>query len=91
MTNIRLVDTHMSKHTNLLTKLNVFIIHSYWCLLISVFIILSTHVCKLCVPCMHRWGTIEYKFGVMSDDASEVWLSSDHQPAKLKMIHVLCL
>ena len=52
---------------------------------------LSTHVCKLCVPCMHRRGTIEYKFGVMSDDASEVWLSSDHQPAKLKMIHVLCL
>ena len=43
------------------------------------------------VPCTHRWGTIEYKFGVMSDDVSEVWLSSDHQPAKLKMIHVLCL
>ena len=37
------------------------------------------------------WGIIEYKFGAMSDDASEVWFSSDHQPAKLKMTHVLCL
>ena len=45
---------------------------------------LSTQV--LCVPCTHRWGTGEYKFGVVFDDVSEVWLSSDHQPAKLKKI-----
>ena len=49
---------------------------------------LSTHV--LCVPCTHRWDTIVYQFGVVSDDVSEVWLSSDHQPAKLKTIHVSC-
>ena len=45
--------------------------HSFF-IYIDSLIALSTHVCKLCVPCMHRWGTIEYKFGVVFDDATEL-------------------
>ena len=46
---------------------------------------LSTHVLCACF----RTHTGECKFAVASDDASEVCLSSDHQPANLKKVSCL--
>ena len=48
---------------------------------------LFTHV--PCVPCTHRWATGEFKFGVVFDNVSEVWLSSDHQLGNFKKISSL--
>ena len=42
-----------------------------------------------CTLCMFPHATGEYKFAVTPDNASEVWFSSDHQPANLKKDHVL--
>ena len=57
-----------------------------------VFTILVLGVCHLHVTsvndclCLYSCTIGQYRFAVASDDTSEVWLSTDHQPKNLKKI-----